>query len=463
MLKKLRIKFILLNMITVAAVMVVVFGTVCYLDFRTARMDVERQLTAQAERGQAFVPHGSWPFGGEGFPPEASFEGFDGGPGARHEIGGMDDSMPDFPVAVYLLTWEVDTDDEEDPDEIDDATLTLISQASSAAISEDMLEDLAEAAAALPDGLSKLPAFDLYCARSTFDSTVVVAFADMSTTGNWKRLALILALVGLAALGVFFVISLFFSKWALRPVQEAWDKERRFVADVSHDLKTPLTVILANNAILRERPEATVTEMSQWVESTQTEALEMQTMVNDMLELSRFDAADSGQAQANVSTTAQVLDFSGIVEAQALMFESVAWERGINLTDEVAPGLKIRGQAPACTRLVSSLIDNACKYTPEGETITVKLEASEDGKWAIYAVNNTGAVISPEDLPHLFDRFYRTDAARTSGTGSASTMATGHGLGLAIAQSIAIAHGGTLTATSDAAHGTTFTARLPLV
>ena len=139
----------------------------------------------------------------------------------------------------------------------------------------------------------------------------------------------------------------------------------------------------------------------------------------------------------------------------------MAFERGIALDADVAPGLTVRGEAQAVTRLVSSLIDNACKYTPAGGRITVSLKESSDGKSAVYAVNNTGAVIAPEDLPHLFDRFYRTDAARTASADGTSAP-TGHGLGLAIAHSIAESHGGSLTVESDAAHGTTFTARLPL-
>ena len=453
MLKALRRKFITLNMVTVAVVLLAVFGTVCYLDWNTDRNNVRDQLTDQAERGQTVVTRLVEEISGPGYPGQWD----DGGPGARHEIGGLDGNSPDFPVAVYLLTWE----DEADDGGVDDATLTLISLVSNAEVSDDISEDLAEAAAKLDDGFARLSSFGLYCARSTSDGFTVVAFCDTSTTDNWKSLALIFVLVGLGTLAVFFVISLFFSRWALKPVAEAWDREHRFVADVSHDLKTPIAVILANNAILRDSPDATVTEMSQWVESTETEALEMKTMVNDMLELARFDAADSGQTQVGSSAAnATDLDFSSLVEAQALMFESVAYDRGLTLDAIVAPGCTVHGQAPQITRLVSSLIDNACKYTPEGGRITVTLSKNADGRTCTYTVNNTGAVISPEDLPHLFDRFYRTDAARTGGDGA--TTASGHGLGLAIAKSIAETHGGTLAAESDTAHGTTFTATLPL-
>ena len=445
MLKKLRLKFILLNMATVAVVLAAVFGTVCYLDWRNARMDVERQLTAQAEKAQQFVmrvPGGTLgyydPFGGRG------------GRGGR-EIGGPDADSPGFPVAVYVLS---NTGDVYSAD-----SLILVEMLSSAMVSDDIADELAGMAATMEDGFTRLDDMDLYCARTSFDGVVTVALAETSTTAGWRSLAGIFALVGLGTLAIFLIISLFFSKWALRPVAEAWDREHRFVADVSHDLKTPLAVIMANNVILRDNPDATVTEMGQWVESTETEVQEMKVLVNDMLELARFDAADSGQAQVGAkAANATDLDFSSIVEAQALMFESVAFDRGVTLEADVEAGCTVHGQGPAITRLASALIDNACKYTPEGGCITVTLEKAVDGRSCIYRVDNTGTVISPEDLPHLFERFYRTDESRTAGEAGTA----GHGLGLAIAKGIAESHAGTLAAESDAIHGTTFTAVLPL-
>ena len=463
MLKKLRIKFIALNMVTVAAVLCVVFGTVCVINYQMALRDVQTQLTSQAEKAfsdpatfiagtnytDSFGTPGRDGFGG-------GFEGGMGG-GMRHEIGGPDNSSSYYPIAVYVVVNGSGL-----ATSSDGTGLSLVTSVSNATVSDDVLNELAAKVVDAEDGFATYRSLGLYSMRKTFDNVTVVALADISTTSSWKTLALVLALVGLATMVVFLIISLFFSRWALKPVQEAWDRERRFVADVSHDLKTPITVILANNSILRESPDATVCEMSQWVESTQTEALEMQSMVNDMLEVTRFDAAEGGKTAVGTrAATAVDIDFSKTVQAQALMFESVAYDKGLTLESDIAPGLAVHGEPQAITRLVSSLIDNACKYTPEGGTITVTLAAASDGRHAIYRVNNTGNVISPEDLPHLFDRFYRTDAARTQGTGTSAPA--GHGLGLSIAKSIAESHGGTLVAESDTVHGTTFTARLPVI
>ena len=136
-----------------------------------------------------------------------------------------------------------------------------------------------------------------------------------------------------------------------------------------------------------------------------------------------------------------------------LQFESVAFERGVKLESQVEPGIELRGNEQRLRRLAGTLIDNACKYVDDGGAVDVLLLRS--GKQAKLAVRNTGAPISPEDLPHVFDRFYRADKARTGGAG-------GHGLGLAIARAIAEEHGGTLTVASTQAEGTVFTATLPL-
>ncbi len=112
--------------------------------------------------------------------------------------------------------------------------------------------------------------------KRTSDTGIArVAFADVSSANGWQTLALTLAGVGVVALAIFFVISVFFSRWALRPVKRAWEQQRQFVADASHELKTPLTVILANTSILMSHPERTIASQSQWVESTQAEGERM--------------------------------------------------------------------------------------------------------------------------------------------------------------------------------------------
>lgn len=274
-----------------------------------------------------------------------------------------------------------------------------------------------------------------------------VAFADKGAASSWKSLALIFAGVGVLALGAFFLISIFFSRWALNPVETAWTQQQRFVADASHELKTPLTVILASSAILKARPEESIESQSQWIDSTQSEALRMQELVNDMLELARPASASKDCHYR------EEVDFTDLVENLALQFESVAFEKGVSIECRIDPEVKVHGNKKRLQRLASTLIDNACKYAESGSTVTVRL--SKSIKDATLSVHNTGQTIPAEDLPHIFDRFYRTDKARTSETG-------GFGLGLAIAREVAQNHGGDICAESSKSKGTTFSATILL-
>ena len=185
---------------------------------------------------------------------------------------------------------------------------------------------------------------------------------------------------------------------------------------------------------------------SQWIESTQVEAQNMQGLVNEMLELA--------QVESRAAIDHTVFDFSDLVDGIALQFESVAFERGCDYYANVKEGLLIDGDESRLRKAVSTLVENALKYVDENGAVTIVLKARD--KKSILQSGNTGTVISGEDLPHIFDRFYRTDKARTSGTG-------GYGLGLAIAREIAREHNGDITCESSEENGTVFTMTLPLV
>ena len=459
MFKKLRIKFIAMIMGMLTLVLVLVFSGICYSEYQRSYNEVTLVLEEAINRTVSTVqtgPHGesgsapgremasgemSSGMPSEGARPSRSSSainaegslGFDQGQGAMGpQIGGRDiDRRSLTPVAVYTL-------DEQ-------STLTVIDRATTAYISEDVLTEASSELAGKADGNGVLGDISLCYVVRTVENVRYVSFADATPTNSWQSLALTLAGAGLGMLAVFFVISLFFSNWALKPVREAWDSQRQFVADASHELKTPLTVVLANASILLKHPEQTIASQSQWVESTQVEAERMQGLVNEMLELA--------QVESRAAVHHEPLDFSEIVFREALQFESVAFERGCAFDTDIADGLRANGDATRLSKLVSTLIENAFKYVDENGTVDLRLTAA--GRNAQLSVKNTGSAISPEDLPHIFDRFYRTDKARTSGAG-------GFGLGLAIAREIAREHGGDIVAASRESEGTTFTFTMPL-
>ncbi|MBR3318664.1 MAG: HAMP domain-containing histidine kinase [Atopobiaceae bacterium] len=256
--------------------------------------------------------------------------------------------------------------------------------------------------------------------------------------------------ITIAAMAMLLVISVGLSSWVLKPVQRAWDQQRRFVADASHELKTPLAVIIANTQILQK--DSTLSDDSKrWVQSTADESAHMKNLVEELLELARTDESSAGTQ--GVMQKVEV-DFSELVESAALEFDAIAFERGCFIDESIEAGIHVTGDPEWLGRLAKILIDNAVKYSASNKTITVKL--AREGRRCTYVVNNHGQTIDPEDLEHIFDRFYRTDKAR-----SRDAKTGGFGLGLAIAKGIATSHGGDITATSNDEDGTTFTVVLP--
>ena len=246
-----------------------------------------------------------------------------------------------------------------------------------------------------------------------------------------------------------FAVSYVLSGWALKPVERAWAQQHRFVSDASHELKTPLTVILANMEIL-QRQEGVDQESRRWVESTIDEAVHMKQLVEELLTLAQADERTaSGQSS---KSDVEPIDASSVVEGCCLEFDPVAFERGCSIEESIDSGVTARIERSAYQRVIRTLLDNATKYAPKDTTVRVSL--ARDGKRSRLVVSNLGEVIPQEDLEHLFDRFFRTDRARErQGEG-------GFGLGLAIAHSIVISYGGTIQATSSVEEGTSITVTL---
>ncbi len=274
-----------------------------------------------------------------------------------------------------------------------------------------------------------------------------IALADTTSVDAEKAHQLVVS-AGLALGGVAaaFCIAMLLSKWALRPVQKAWDQQHQFVADASHELKTPLAVILANSQILQQSESEMPEDCKRWVEGTAEEAERMRGLVESLLELARTEEG-AGSARRNVD-----VDLSSTVEGEALQFDAVAFEKGCLIETRVEPDVHVMGDPEQLARLTKTLVDNACKYANKDSQVTVAL--SRHNGTAQLSVNNLGEPIPEEDLPHVFDRFYRSDKARTRQTG-------GFGLGLAIARGIAEGHGGKISVTSTQQDGTTFSVRLP--
>ena len=278
-------------------------------------------------------------------------------------------------------------------------------------------------------------------AHDDFQEETKIIFTENSSVYNaFFNTLIISALLFLASMVVIALISLWLSGFAVKPVKKAWQQQKQFVADASHELKTPLTVILANNNIMMTHKNNKVSEETQWLESTEEEAQHMKQLIDQMLFLAKSDAGNNNIQFSDV-------DISEIIEGTVLNFEPVAFEREILIQTDIDPEVTVHGSSMQLKQLAHILIDNAVKYSSDKSDITIKLKKS--GEQITFTVNNFGNEIPPEELEHIFDRFYRAEKSRTT---------KGYGLGLSIAQNIVESMNGKLTAESNKENGTTFTA-----
>ncbi|MDD2217006.1 MAG: HAMP domain-containing sensor histidine kinase [Eubacteriales bacterium] len=275
-----------------------------------------------------------------------------------------------------------------------------------------------------------------------------IALADISAEQEMiKNLIRNSLLIGILALAAFFVVSVLLSQWAVRPVALAWERQREFVADASHELKTPLTVILSNADMLSRAEIATDDKTARRIGHIKAEALRMKRLVDDLLALAKSDNTERQLVKEPV-------DFSFLTKSAILTFEPIIFDEKKKLSYHVQEGLAVKGDRQRLQQLIAILLDNAVKYCPPEGKITISLQEM-DKKNALLTVVNEGDPIPTEELAQIFARFYRLDKARSAHGG--------FGLGLSIAAGIIEEHGGKIRAESNAATGNSFHVVLPLM
>ena len=270
----------------------------------------------------------------------------------------------------------------------------------------------------------------------------IIVFMDIQPYQQAARnLLLITSLTGIISIVFFFIVSFFLAKWLVKPVKSTLEKQKQFISDASHELKTPLAVISTNTDVL----EAEIGE-NKWLGYIRSESLRMSELVNELLCLARLD--DKSGHALNFSD----VDLSQLVLQTALPFESVLFEMGKTYNVEVQPDIKVKADESSVKHVLTILIDNAVKYSKENGEISVKLYTHSGKK--IIEVYNTGKGVPKEKLSKIFERFYREDEARNRKTG-------GYGLGLAIAKASVEAHGGKISAKGEYGSWICFTVVLP--
>ena len=251
----------------------------------------------------------------------------------------------------------------------------------------------------------------------------LVAMIDRTISDNNQMLLFRqMLIIGAAALTVLAAGSVFVANRIVRPLEENDGRQKRFVSDAGHELKTPIAVISANSDLLRRE-----IGQSEWLDNIDYENERMSDLVKQLLALSK---AENGEIPK------ETVDLSKLVDGEVLPFETLAFEKGKKIESDTEPGILTEGDPGRLRQLVSILLDNALSH---GTGETVGLTLRKDRHHAALTVSNGADAMSAEQVSHLFDRFYRTDEARNEADAH-------YGLGLSIAKAVAEAHGGQIRA-----------------
>ena len=383
MLKRLRLKFVVINMAIVTAMLCVIFGLI----YHSTRVDLEQENLAMMRA-------------------LASFPVLD-------SPGRPDEPPEEVRLPYFILQVE------------GDGTVSAFGGGYYDLSDLAFLQDLADKVRRTPGDTGVLEEYNLRFCRVITPMGERLVFSDISSErATLDSLVRTCLLIGSLSFLAFLGLSLLLARWAVKPVERAWAQQRQFVADASHELKTPLAVITTNAELLQN---AEGDGPAGHILST---ARQMRALVEALLELAR---ADGGAAEAPMAR----VDWSALVEEAVLPFEPVFFERGLTLTAHVRQGLSVWGRADQLRQAVNILLDNAQKYAVAPSTVYLHLDRSGHGR-GLLMVENRADPLSPEELEDIFKRFYRRDKAR-SRDGS-------FGLGLAIARQIVANHRGRIWA-----------------
>lgn len=270
----------------------------------------------------------------------------------------------------------------------------------------------------------------------------IIAFIDCAKDLSFLRQLLILSIIIFILMeSIVLVLTMMLTKRAMQPMQISFEKQKQFISDAGHELKTPLTIISANADILQDE----IGE-NKWLNYIRMQTERMRVLVDEMMALTKME-------YNNNLDTAERFNLSSAVETMALPFESQAFEQKKQFRIMVQPDLYFHGNSEQIRRMIGILIDNAFKYSAKHGEIKVALKEETGGR-AVLEVYNTGKGIREEEKEKIFERFYRSDSSRARATG-------GYGLGLSIAKSVAEAHKIKIEVNSEPEHWITFTLLFP--
>jgi two-component system sensor histidine kinase CiaH len=411
MFKKLRNKFLVLNLVTISIMMIIAFSSIYLITYNNVHRDIDMELHKISEFNQK---------------PKEIF---------KEPKSNFDNTK--FPQE-RSLSFNLVTDKEG----------TIKSSFSIFDMEEEFYENAKKIALSKNSvtGEFKLDGNHWAYIRDDYEDGHRIVFLDVtSQQGILTNLTYTFLTVAFIMLIFIFFISRFFSNKAIEPIKDAFDKQKQFIADASHELKTPLAVISTNVDVLLSNKEDYINNQSKWLYYIKSEVERMTKLTQDLLYLTQIDYSD-------IKMIFSDFNLSEAVENVILTMEAVIYENNISLQYDIEPNLKAYGNSEQIKQVVMILLDNALKYTNDKGRVNVTLKKYQNN--ILFSVVNTGKGISEEYTDEIFDRFYRIDKSRSRNNG-------GYGLGLAIAKAIVEQHRGKIFVKSVVDESTTFSVELP--
>ena len=397
MIRKVKSKFILLSMVALLVLLAIIVTGMNLINFRAVVNDADDTLTLLSQNKGTFPEMGGEKKNGAG-----SFRGM----------------SPETPYESRYFSVLLTAD--EDVIQTDTSKIK--------AIDSDTAVEYAHQA--IDSGKERGFVHDYRYIIKAENERIRLTFLDCGRKLNSFQVSLSASII-MAAAGyvIFFFVLLFFSGRIIRPITESYEKQKRFITDAGHEIKTPLTIIKADVDVL----EMDCGE-NEWLDDIRKQTQRLASLTNDLVYLSRMEEAEDNMAMIQ-------FPFSDVVSETAASFQALAQTQNKNFHCQVQPLLSLNGNEKAIRQLVNILLDNALKYSPaEGE---VSLTAEKQGhqlRMTVY--NSTTEPIQKDNLHLIFERFYRMDSSRSTQTG-------GYGIGLSVAKAIVSAHGGKISASSS--------------
>ena len=445
MIRKLRLKFILVSMLSVTIVMVLLIGVINIMNYKSVVKSADRILSMLTDGGGRFP-------GITGRNQETGSE--------RSRSGSRRDSRNPEDFLRWMTRFSSD-ENENNPElryesRFFSVTLDLSGEVKSTRtdrISAVDSEDAAEMAREIYLSGNVVGFKGDYRFRKTINpnnNMILIIFYDCGRSLSNVRSFLFTSIaISLICLFMVYILIAVFSKAVIRPAAEAYEKQRQFITDAGHELKTPLAIINADADVLDmelgvDGEEETSNE---WLADIRKQTSRLTELTSNLIYLAK---TEEGTREAFTFVDFPVSD---VIAQEAESFKGPAQAAGKNLDIKIEDNLSMNGDQKAIRQLVDIFLDNAIKYSPEGGTISVKLKKS--GRYiGLTVTNSTKTPVTKEHTKHMFDRFYRTDASRNSDTG-------GYGIGLSIAKSIVEIHKGKISANSQDGSKLTMSAVMP--